>query len=141
MKWIVNCINQGQIVKPDEFEIKGDRSLGSHDAPMKARLSRKRLFENYEFMFVGDYGLHMISKSEIIQLAAMNGASIKTCARDFSDNTTRVILFDDSTRRFSRKDALTLLSNQVHCVNKSWMLDSLASFTILAMEPYQTYDD
>jgi hypothetical protein len=115
---------------------------------MKSRLRERNLFEDHEFLFIGEFSNDSISLTEVIQLAAMNGAVIRGKAKDFTDETgeegriTRVVLFDENVRRISRRMAeQMLLTGQVHCVNKTWLVDSLACYKLRVMDDYKTYEE
>jgi hypothetical protein len=101
-------------------------------------------------LFIGEFANDSISLTEVIELAAMNGAIIRNKAKDFTDESssdeavsiTRVVIFDESVRRISRRMAeQMLLTGQVHCVSKTWLVDSLACYKLRDMDHYRTYDD
>ena len=131
-------------VLKDKFEIKGDTVFGSQFGPMNSRQTSRRLFENYEFLFIGEFSPNFIDLQDLIQLARLNGAVVRNKAKEFSDgseNKIRVVFFDETVRKISAKNAQQmLLISQVHCVNKTWLVDSLACFKIREMKDYQTYD-
>ena len=114
--------------------------------PMKARLSiTQQLFSDHEFLFIGEFSNDDISLHEIIQLAMRNGAVVRQKARDFSEyveqKKQRIVVFDQTTRRFSHEAArLMFVNGRVHCVNKTWLLDSLACYELRDKAEYQTYD-
>ena len=114
--------------------------FGLHSGPRTSRMSTKNLFENHEFLFVGEFCEYTISLATIMELASMAGASIKKEASQFSLNDPsklKVILFDDTkTKLPAAKTARIKKESNIVCVNKSWMLDSLACYKLLN---YSTY--
>jgi hypothetical protein len=144
IQWILNSAKSGQLLKPDRYEIRGDPTFGSHYGPMNSRKRRRNLFESYEFVFVGKYRADPIDIQEIIQWSAMNGAKIRTKAKDFSEDTaeqkTRCVIFDSNETNMTSKNAQLMLSAQIHCLDKKWILDSLACYKIRGMDEYKTYD-
>jgi hypothetical protein len=54
---------------------------------------------------------------------------------------TRVVLYDDKLKKFSRKDIGLMEQNNIHTVTKSWLLDSLACYNAKDMKDYQNFDE
>jgi len=112
-----------------------------HNGPRNSRLTKKGLFENYEFLFVGDFTEETISLATIMELATLSGASLKNSPNEFSENNiNKLIVFDESKMRLPASKAARIKENsKIICVNKSWLLDSLACFMILDTKAYETY--
>lgn len=136
------------------FEIKGDNVFKLHNGPRNARLSKKGLFDTYEFLFVGDFDESTITLATVMELAKLCGASIKNSASDFTPNTTttvttaaatatvanKVIIFDETKLKLPEAKAKRIKeTSNITCVNKSWFLDSLARYSILDTKQYETY--
>ncbi|CAF0901176.1 unnamed protein product [Brachionus calyciflorus] len=143
--WILNCINSGQMIKPDKFEIKGDKSFGFHNGPINARTSSKLLFDSYEFLFIGEFlRADSVSLEDVTQLVILNGGIVRRKAKDFDIEDTqkkKIVIFDDKAKKISLKIVETLKQNNIDCVNKSWLIDSLACYKLRALSEYQTYDN
>lgn len=129
----------------DKFEIKGDKSFGIHNGPMLSRTSTKYLYESYEFLFIGNFeSADSVSLENITQLVVLNGAIVRRKAKEFSqdDQTKRkMVIFDEKAKKISLSIAKSLKENQIECVNKSWIIDSLACFKLRDLKDYQTYNE
>ena len=123
------------------FEICGDTVFGRHDGPMRSRLALSSanksdpLFHAHEFMFLGKFSAETVSMEEMSELAVLNGATIVHRAKDFSENTAhkRVVLVDSSAKRMSAKTAQLLATARISPLCKTWLLDSLACYTLRDM--------
>lgn len=111
------------------------------NGPRNSRMNNKGLFNNYEFLFVGEFGEDKITLSTIMELAALSGASLKNSPNEFTaQNDHKLIVFDETKMHLLALKAAKIRENSgIVCVNKSWLLDSLACFTILDTKPYETY--
>ena len=78
----------------------------------------------------------------MIKLATKNGAIIVRKAKDFSDNKIRIVLFDEKLHRLSVKNANFMLeSAKIFSVTSSWLLDSLACYSLRDMKLYALYQE
>lgn len=76
----------------------------------------------------------------MIKLANANGAHVVRKAKDFSDNKIRTVLFDEKLQKISVKNANFMLeSAKIFSVTTSWLLDSLACYSIRDMKLYALY--
>lgn len=113
-----------------------------HNGPRNSRLSEKGLFENHEFLFVHEFNEDTISLVTIMELATLSGASVKNASTEFSTDksTSKFVVFDETKILFpSAKAARIRASLGIVCVNKAWLLDSLACFKLLDTKQYETY--
>lgn len=115
-----------------------------HNGPRNSRLSERNLFEKHEFMFVGEFNEDTISLSTIMELARLSGASLKNAPTEFSSNNdksiTKMVIFDETKMPLPAAKAARIRDNSgVVCVNKAWLLDSLACFNLLDTKQYETY--
>jgi hypothetical protein len=120
--------------------------------PMNSRLRTDNLFAGCEFLFVYKFNSESISLAEIKELCVLNGAVVLEKAKEFTDigetynadgyEIKRIVLFDETVRPLSRAVADQMLTAaKAHCVNKTWMVDSLACFKLRNMDDYKTYDE
>lgn len=113
-----------------------------HNGPRSSRLSEKGLFENHELIFVGQFSDHTISLSTIMELVTLSGASIKNAPTDFSNDKSisKYVIFDENKMLLPSAKAARIRENSgIVCVNKAWLLDSLACFKLLDTKQYETY--
>lgn len=82
-----------------------------------------------------------MSLNEIVQLSNKNGARVLSNLSDFiNDQKIRTIIYDDTQTEFDEKTAKNLYDvKKINCVSKSWLLDSLACYSIRDMKEYQSY--
>lgn len=142
--WILNCINTGQFIKPDKFEIIGDKSFGVHNGPARSRKSSKYLLEKHEILFIGEFpSADSVCLDDLTQLINLNGGVVKRKAKEFSVEDAsqfKIVIFDDKFKKISKKIADALKQNSIDCVNKTWLIDSLACYKLMDFGEYQTYE-
>jgi hypothetical protein len=118
--------------------------FGIHNGPQNSRLSQVGLFENHEFLFIGDFSSNTITLDSLVEVSKRSGAQVKRKAREFSEkdqSKVKVVLFDETKKKISFSVAFHIKqSGQIKCVNKSWLLDSLACYKIRDSKEYETYD-
>ncbi len=127
----------------EKYEIIGDSIFKKHNAPKRARLSTRLLFENYEFLLVGKFADDTINLEEITDLSVKNGAFVVRKVKEFGNAKlkTRIVLYDEKLKKFSRKETDIMEQNNIHTVTKSWLLDSLACYNVKDMKEYQNFED
>jgi NADPH-dependent curcumin reductase CurA len=81
-----------------------------------------------------------INLEELYQLAKLNGARFVGKAKEFGENKSRIVLFDETVQSLDKKTADFMSKTaRIECVSISWFFDSLASYTLRDMEPYKLY--
>jgi hypothetical protein len=80
----------------------------------------------------------------MIKLSTWNGAVVVRKAKDFSEtnNKIRTVLFDEKLQKISVKNANFMLETaKIFSVTTSWLLDSLACYSIRDMKLYALYKE
>jgi hypothetical protein len=114
-----------------------------HLGPKKARVCQTSLFDSHEFLFIGKSTEDSsISLEEMSDLVTKSGGTIVMRVKDFCSpklKTRFVVLFDE-TKRLNMKEVRLMEQNKIYTVQKSWLLDSLACYTIRNIKDYQNFD-
>lgn len=110
---------------------------GQHFGPSRSRLSNSKLFEGYEFLCLCKLGNELISLIEFHELLTKNGATLVKKAKDFSENSKRIVLFDEKLQKINAIAADFMFKTaKIQCVTMSWFFDSLASYSIKEITAY-----
>ena len=132
MDWVQQCINQGQFVEEEPFEV---FDMEGEDGPRRARICdpQTKLFQAFEFCCVEPFS--EVTTAQLCDLLKLCGALVvhgpskMTKCRRYSI----VIVEDFDDEDFALKCQAILWQDQhgVLTVSRDWILDCLASHTIL----------
>lgn len=135
--YIYKCLESKSVLDFKDYEIQGDNVFGNHFGPSRSRLSTFPLFTGYEFLCLGRSGNESISTEDFFSLVKLSGAKIVNKAKDFSENSFRVVLFDEKNQKIDEKIANFMLkSAKIKCITLSWFFDSLASYSVRDIKQY-----
>ena len=140
VQWVLKCLESNSILDFVEFEIQGDDIFGNHFGPSRSRISKTSLFEGFEFLCLGRFNDDSITNNEFLELVKLSGAKLVSKAKDFAENTRRVVLYDEKVQKIGEKAASFMLSTaKIQCITLSWFFDSLASYSIRDITLYAIF--
>jgi hypothetical protein len=89
-------------------------------------------------LFIGKF--EGISQQEMTDISKKNGAVVVGKAKEFSEISSkiRVLIFEETIKSSLAK--MMLDSAKIYSVNKSWLFDSLACYTVKSIQDYSTYE-
>ncbi|XP_052268704.1 uncharacterized protein LOC127870084 [Dreissena polymorpha] len=145
--WVADSLQLGRLLHEGPYEIQGDTALGRlHSGPRKSRESKKRLFENINFMLIGENS--SLSKESLTELILAAGGcvpsdltlkghgsrSICVACTDFDDEEgDEAVELQQQTRH---KAAELKRRFGLVTVTREWVLDSLCLFEVQPVEEY-----
>ena len=137
IQYVFKCLETKSILDFTEFEVQGDQVFGNHFGPSRSRVSNSALLANYEFLCLGRFDNESITTDDFFELVKISGAKIVSKAKDFGENSTRIVLFDEKLKKLDGKTANFMFKTaKIRCLSLSWFFDSLASYSIRDIKLY-----
>jgi hypothetical protein len=134
--WIFKSIESKRVLDFIEYEIQGDNIFGTHFGPTRSRESKSLLFDGFEFLCTGRFSNDSISIEDFFELVKLSGANMVNKAKDFKENTKRIVLFDDNQKINETAANFMLKTAKIQCIKLSWFFDSLACNSIRDTKNY-----
>ena len=85
----------------------------------------------------GKFEDETVTLEDIKKLTELNGGRVVTKAKDFANNSTRVLIIDQKYNNLSEDTIKEMFEKaSINSVNISWFLDSLARYDIFKFKIY-----
>ena len=133
MDWVQQCINQGQFVEEEPFEV---FDMEGEDGPRRARICdpQTKLFQAFEFCCVEPFS--EVTTAQLCDLLKLCGAVVvhgpsqmTKCRR----HSIVIVQVDDEDFALQRQATLWHDQHGVLTVSREWILDCLASHRLLSI--------
>jgi hypothetical protein len=86
---------------------------------------------------LGRFENESITTDDFFELVKLSGAKLVSKAKDFSENSARIVLFDEKLKKIDEKTANFMFKTaKIRCLSLSWFFDTLATFSIRDIKLY-----
>ncbi|GAB6026803.1 Breast cancer 1, early onset [Chamberlinius hualienensis] len=134
--WVVESLKAGFGLPEEDYEALGDNNDGAHGGPTKARLNPTLLLKDFQVLIMEPF--KDLTKDQVVSLVENCGATIITHPSRINGITSKQLILADK----NPNDNTVQLYSELHrsyglsTVNRDWLLDSVASYTVKPLHNY-----